>query len=123
MITYPYLAKGRKIEYVPLTSQFMAQAKIVRDSLSTDKAYSTGVVIVKSNQVIGRAGNQAGFKHPFLIKLHQNGWCIRRKLNIKSGEKYWLCPGCATNKKHAENLAINNAINNVGVEKVKEADL
>lgn|SRR3990167_2244581 len=123
MIKYPYLPKGKKINYVDASNKYMNAAKKVRDTESTDLAFSTGAVIVKNNKIIGQAGNKAGYTLPFMIKLHANGLCFRRMLKIKSGQKYWLCPGCATNKKHAENMAIKDAITKGNQDKLPGADL
>jgi len=106
---YPYLPSGREIKYVPETNVFMARAKEVRKLLSTDFKFPTGAVVVKNGIIIGEAANQAGFKHPVLIRLHERVLCIRRALKVRSGKHYWLCPGCAPAKNHAETLAVRNA--------------
>jgi len=120
---YPYLPKGREIKYVGEDNEFMQRAKYIRDIFSTDKRVPTGAVIVKNGKIIGEAANCAGFKNPRLIEFHAKGFCIRKLFKIKSGQKYWLCPGCASSKDHAEARAIKDAIKNVGREEVEGADL
>lgn len=122
-IKYPYLPEGRSIEYVPADNIFMAEAMRIRNAESTDGQHPTGAVVVKNGKIIGKVANQAGFKHQRLIDLHAKGWCVRRKLNVKSGTKYWLCPGCATHSDHAESGAVCDAIKNVGAEATRGADL
>lgn len=122
-VKYPYLPKERIIRYVSLDNVFMSEAMHIRNSESTDKLHPTGAVVVKNGKILGGAANQSGFKNKKLIEAHANGWCVRKKLKIKSGTKYWLCPGCATNKEHGESRAIDDAISKVGADIVKGADL
>lgn len=72
---------------------------------SSDKQHPTGAVIVNGETILASDSNQSGFKHTFLIRLHELGWCMRRWLKIQSGQKYWLCPGCAKFYDHAEGRA------------------
>ena len=122
-IKYPYIPEGRNMLYVQANNPFMIEAILVRNTESTDKNHSTGAVVVKGGVIIGRAANHAGFKHPKFIALHARGWCIRRKLKVKSGTKYWLCPGCSTHVDHAESGAVRDAISKAGTEAVIGADL
>ncbi|MDD4271385.1 MAG: deaminase [Patescibacteria group bacterium] len=122
-IEYPYLPEGKIIKYVSADNPFMAEAAHIRNTQSTDNQHPTGAVIVKDGVIIGQSANQAGFKHPKLIAIHAKGWCIRRILKVKSGTKYWLCPGCSTHADHGESGAVRDAINKAGAEKVKDADL
>lgn len=119
----PYLPEGRQIFVVPVSDSFMQLAMQIRNTESTDLSHSTGAVVVKDGVVIGKAANQAGFKHPFLVEKHRKGWCVRKVLKVKSGTKYWLCPGCATHQDHAESGAVRNAIAVSGAEKTRGADL
>lgn len=119
----PYLPEGKEIFVVPVSDQFMAAAKRVRDTQSTDLSHSTGAVVVKDGVIIGEAANQAGFKHPFLIDLHRKGACVRKVLKVRSGTKYWLCPGCSTHQDHAESGAIKAAVAKVGIDAVRGADV
>lgn len=122
-IKYPYIPEGRIILYVRVDNPFMAEALNIMKVESTDEQNPTGAVVVKNDIIIGRAANQAGFKHPKFIELHAKGWCIRRKLKVRSGTKYWLCPGCATHADHAESNAVRDAISKAGAEAVRGADL
>lgn len=118
----PYLPVGKQIFVVPASNPFMVEAKRVRDTQSTDLNHSTGAVVVKDGIIIASAANQAGFKHPKLVELHRRGWCVRRWLKIKSGTKYWLCPGCSTHQDHAESGAAKAALAKVGIEGARGAD-
>jgi tRNA(Arg) A34 adenosine deaminase TadA len=122
-IEYPYIPNGREILYVPEDNLFMVEAMRIRNSESTDKGHPTGAVVVKEGKILGGAANQSGFKNEKLINFHAKGWCVRKILKIKSGEKYWLCPGCSTNKDHAESRAVGDAISKVGSDMLKGADL
>lgn len=124
-IKYPYLPEGRQFHYVSDDNQYMEEAKKISKEYSTDRNHPTGAVVVLNGEIIGRAANQAGYKNKTLIKLHETSICIRKFLKIRSGEKYWLCPGCSTNKNHAETGAVNDALKNLysDSEKLKEADL
>jgi deoxycytidylate deaminase len=111
---YPYLPDGRSILYVPESNPFMIEAKIMRDGHSTDLNHSTGAVVVLGGKIIGRAANKSAINNPKLLELHKKGLCTRKILKIKSGEKYWLCPGCASSKYHAEWGAVRDAIKSKG---------
>ncbi|HEY4478607.1 MAG TPA: deaminase [Candidatus Paceibacterota bacterium] len=118
---YPYLPEGRSIEYVSIDNIFMKKAMDIRNSLSTDINHPTGAVIVMNNEIIGRGANQSALKNKTLMDLHKNNICIRKILNIRSGEKYWLCPGCASSKHHAESRAVRDALSRR--ESIQDADL
>lgn len=108
-IKYPYLPEGREIKYVGEDNFFMFMAKKIRNDKSTDTNHPTGAVIVKENKIIGEWANQSALKNKWLIAFHKKGWCLRKFLGIKTGEKYWLCPGCSNYKYHAESGAIKDA--------------
>jgi len=109
----PYLPDGKEIKYVPADNQFIKEAREAMISLASDLSHPTGSVVVRNKVVIGRAGNQTRLKNfPSLIKLHKNGLCIRRKLNVPTGKMYWICPGCALYKDHSESLAVKDAKTN-----------
>jgi deoxycytidylate deaminase len=108
-IKYPYLPEGRTILYVPPENEFMKAAEVARKELSTERNHPTGAVVVMNGQIVQRAGNQAPIKNPYLAELHKKWLCIRRILKIKTGTKYWMCPGCARSSYHAETLAVKNA--------------
>jgi deoxycytidylate deaminase len=106
---YPYLPQGREILYVSEDNPFMARAKQIRNEWSTEKNHPTGAVVVFDGSIIGEAANRARIKNGRLINLHKK-FCLRRFFHIKTGEKYWVCPGCAKLKDHAEVSAIRSAI-------------
>ncbi|MDD5589585.1 MAG: deaminase [Candidatus Portnoybacteria bacterium] len=122
-IEYPYIPEGREIFYVEENNKFMTLAMRIRNTESTDELQPTGAVVVKDGIILGSGANQVGFKNHFLIKLHAKGWCIRKRIHIKSGTKYWLCPGCATHKEHAENRAVRDAVKKSGLDAVRGSDL
>ncbi|HUT22135.1 MAG TPA: deaminase [Candidatus Bipolaricaulota bacterium] len=108
-IVYPYLPEGKKILYVPENNIFIRAAQEIRDNDSTDLMNPTGAVIVKNETVIYRSANKAKLENPTLLKLHSK-YCVRRILRIPSGKGYFLCPGCADHKQHAEFRAVSQAI-------------
>jgi deoxycytidylate deaminase len=122
-IIYPYLPEGRTILYVSKDNQFMQEAKEVARKESTDKRSSTGAVIVKvrDNVVVSKDANKAPLTNNKLIDLHKK-YCIRRILGIPSGQKYWLCPGCAAGDHHAEYRASKKLIKQ-GFDKNDQFDL
>ena len=108
-IKYPYLPLGRTHKYVDENNPYMQEAKRVAFEQATDRRYPAGVLIVMNGKVIGRGALQSRLKNKKLIKLHQNGLCVRQILGVKSGKKYWLCPGCCAPRNHSEPTAIRNA--------------
>jgi deoxycytidylate deaminase len=107
---YPYLPEGRTLLYVPETNTFMQRAKELRLTLSTDQGHPIGAVIVKDGAIIGEGANQSALKSKFLREIHKKYFCVRRILNIPSGQKYWLCPGCASFRNHSEAVTVKNAL-------------
>jgi deoxycytidylate deaminase len=106
---YPYLPEGKEIKYVPAENPFMLEAMKVCRQDSTESMHSTGAVIVKDGAVIGKGANQASLKSSGLKELHKK-FCIRGFFKIPSGQKYWLCPGCAQPSSHAEPRAVKDAL-------------
>lgn len=105
-IKYPYLPESRIILYVPENNKYMQVAKEIALNQSTDRKVSTGAVIVDENGIIlVSAANQSALKNKFLLNTHKN-WCLRKLLKVPSGQKYWVCPGCASHKNHGEYRAI-----------------
>lgn len=107
-LTYPYLPEGRILSYVSADDPFIIEAKKVRDNDSTDFMNPTGAVVVKNGEILIRAANQAKLKNQKLRDLHAKH-CLRRILHIPSGKGYFMCPGCATHKQHAESQAVAKA--------------
>ena len=91
----------------------MKEAIKFRDLESTDAQHPTGAVVVKDGVIIGRGANQSALKNKKLLDFHKNMFCVRRFLKIPSGQKYWLCPGCASCRHHAESRAIKDALRNL----------
>jgi deoxycytidylate deaminase len=108
-INYPYMPEGRVIKYVPAHDRFMRAAETACHELSTDHNHPTGAVLVRDGAVFATAANQSALKNKKLLELHKNGWCVRKILKIPSGQKYWLCPGCASSRNHAETLVVMKA--------------
>ncbi len=109
-MNYPYLPLGKSIQYVPVTNQFMTEAKRLRDAYSTDFNHKTGAVVVKDGVIIGSAANRSKISSRLLINLHKKGLCFRKLLKVRTGQKYWLCPGCASSNYHAESNAVFDAL-------------
>lgn len=122
-IKYPYLPEGRTLFYALKDNEFIKQAKEVAKKESTDRRFSTGAVIVRNsdNSVVSRASNKAPLTSNYLINLHKK-YCIRRIFGIPSGQKYWMCPGCAAGDHHAEYRASKKLIKN-GFNKNDQFDL
>jgi len=118
---YPYLPENREIKYVSIDNPFMKEAMRVRDTLSNDLYFRTGAVVVLNSKIIGYGANKSILGNEKLIELHKNGWCIRKMFKVKSGNKYWLCPGCSSPNNHAENRAIIDAYKKNGA--IDGADL
>lgn len=98
------------IEYVPESDPFMRAAKEYARLNATDRQMPTGSVIVKNGEILGRGANQITLKNPFFARIHKDYFCVRRLLHIPSGQKYWLCPGCASSKQHSEARAARDVI-------------
>jgi deoxycytidylate deaminase len=108
--SYPYVPEGRSIHYVSAHDVYMSEAERVRDNESSDLIHPTGAVVVLGGTIIGRGANQSALKNKRLLQAHKAGWCMRRLLRIPSGQKYWLCPGCASFRHHAEARAVGDAL-------------
>jgi deoxycytidylate deaminase len=109
-IKYPYLPEGKNILHVGMDNVFMVAAKEAA-RLSNDQQQPTGAVIVCDNKIVSSFSNKNPLTSSFLIKLHKK-YCIRHMLKIPSGQKYWVCPGCAKNESHAESRAVKDFIKN-----------
>ena len=103
-IKYPYLPEGCIIESVPESNEFMSLAK-EEAKKSNDQQQPTGAIIVCDKNIISKMANKNPLSAAWAINLHKK-YCIRHMLHIKTGEKYWACPGCATNASHAESRAV-----------------
>ncbi len=103
-IPYPYLPLGREILYVDQDNPYMKEAEQIART-SNEKQQPTGAVIVCNNTIIAQASNQNPLTSERMISLHKE-FCVRHFFKIKSGEMYWLCPGCAGKESHAESRAV-----------------
>lgn len=121
-ISFPYLPEGRKIDFVEESNPFM-QIALAEKAKSNDQLYPTGAVVVKDGKVVGQAHNRAGYKHKFLIDWHSRGFCPRRWFKIKTGQKYWLCKGCATSKNHAESTLVREFEKEGRLQELNDSDL
>jgi tRNA(Arg) A34 adenosine deaminase TadA len=85
MITYPYLPPNRGFKFVPLSDPHMMAAEVARRECAGDSLYPVGVVLVRDDEVLARAGNGfnrgSGTKHI----------CPRVVLDCPSGTGYDLC--------------------------------
>lgn len=108
-IEYPYLPEGREILYVLENDPFMKEAMEAARNLSTDRLQPTGAVIVKEDKILVKVANQVILKNSKFQELHRKKLCLRKILKIKSGTKYWLCPGCSGYNSHAEAKAVLKA--------------
>lgn len=97
-------AQASKYEEVDKFDWCMQYA-IDASRLSTDYRRQIGVAIFNDGLLIATGSNQATIKWHPINKLHKR-WCIRKMLGIKKHAYYWICPGCATFKNHAEARAI-----------------
>lgn len=122
-MNYPYMPDGRGVEYVSGDDVYMQEAERLSREESTDVQHSTGAVVVMKGDIIGKGANQSALKSKKLLRIHKDGFCVRRLLKIPSGQKYWLCPGCSSCKQHAESRAVKDAISKHGRNNVNGADL
>jgi len=122
-VIYPYLPEGQTIMYAPKSNEFIREAKRVAFLYSTDRRMPTGAIVVRSNDnhIVAQESNKAPIKNPKLLAFHKK-YCIRRIFKIPSGQKYWMCPGCAGGDHHAEYRASKKLIKN-GFNKGDQFDL
>ncbi len=99
----PYLPAGRKMEYVSAENPHIQAAKQVAMRDSLDPNHPTGAVLVLHGKIIGQGANGSA--------IHQRLGCIRKRLQVKTGQHYWLCRGCHPHN-HAEQKAIKNTVQN-----------
>lgn len=86
---------------------FWEQARI-ESKKSTDLRRSIGVVVVnEKNEIIGRGSNQATIPWFWVARLHKK-YCIRKIVGVKKNTCYFICPGCALYRNHAEVRALRS---------------
>lgn len=104
-IKYPYTIPGKPYKFVGMDNEFMQEAMRFAKQESYDTGFGgktpVGVVFVKDKRVLIGAGHGNDY--------HLKHGCKRKELNIPSGEKYELCPGCDYSS-HAEPKAIDKAV-------------
>jgi tRNA(Arg) A34 adenosine deaminase TadA len=120
-IQYPYLPEGKRIEMVTMENPFMFAAYEQARKHSSDRNHPTGAVVVLNGEIIGAGANQVPLKTKLAQEIHRKWLCVRKILRIPSGQKYWLCPGCAQFKDHGEQQAVRDARKNQG--NIEGADL
>jgi deoxycytidylate deaminase len=98
----------RQYRFVSADHLFMRAAREYAFMHSTVSTQPTGAVVVKGGVIIGVGANQSRLKNKILLFLHKM-FCIRKLLHIKTGTRYWLCPGCADYHDHAEARASRDA--------------
>jgi tRNA(Arg) A34 adenosine deaminase TadA len=111
-VKLPFVPENIEILFVPENDRFMIAAKEFAREHATDRQMPTGSVIVKNGEIIGRGANQVPLKSPLFTRIHKDYLCVRRILGIPSGQKYWLCPGCASSKNHSEARAARDVVKN-----------
>jgi deoxycytidylate deaminase len=102
-LNYPFIPKGRKINYVDESNKFIQAAKKFAQENSLDENMPTGSVVVFQNKVVGRGANGSDY--------HEKHGCERVRRGIPTGEGYELCEGCHP-KNHSEPKAIKDAKKN-----------
>ncbi len=107
-IKYPYLPEGCSVSCVDIENNFMARAR-EEAKFSNDQQQPTGVALVHDGQILVTASNRNPLSNKLFINIHKK-YCIRHLLHIPTGEKYWMCPGCANKKSHAEYRATEKLI-------------
>src|SRR3989338_840288 len=99
-VVYPYLPKGREIQYVPKDNLFMKLARAYAEAQSFDLAMPSAAVVVDGDgYVVGLGANGSDY--------HQKYTCRRMELKCKTGQGYDLCEGCHP-KNHSEAKAISS---------------
>lgn len=109
-IEYPYLPEGKKILYVSENNEFMLEAKKISEDSGCSKQ-STGAVIVKDGEIIGKGCNAGKKVEP----------CPRILKGSKTGEDYHLCKDICKQEGHSEVMSIKNTADNA--QNPKGADL
>jgi deoxycytidylate deaminase len=103
-IKYPYLPDEGSFEYVSEDNLFMQAAK-EQARKSNDQQQPAGSVVVDGGIIVDGDSNKNPLSKNWAIKLHKK-YCIRHILHIPSGQKYWMCLGCASNSTHSESRLV-----------------
>lgn len=99
-LSCPKIPEGKAIKFIGIDNPFMKRAREVARG-SNDKQQPVGAVVVCNGEIVAESPNTHSLDNPWIIDLHQK-FCIRHFLGVKSGHKYWMCPGCVTGEEHAE---------------------
>ena len=99
-IDYPYIPEGREILFVPLENEFMQQAKQMADENSACVWWPTGAVVVRGDEIIGRASNSGAWQ-PI---------CPRVQNDCPTGEGYHFCKDVCQQTGHSELGAVDNTV-------------
>ncbi|HEX5797895.1 MAG TPA: deaminase [Candidatus Saccharimonadales bacterium] len=113
-LDYPFIPKGREINYVDASNEFIQAAKQFAQENSLDENMPTGSAIVFEGRIIGRGANGSDY--------HQKHGCERVRRGIPTGQSYELCEGCHP-KNHSEPKAIKDAKKNNPDADFSKADL
>lgn len=89
-------------------------AEVYASQNSLDPKKPTGAVLVKDQKIIGMGTNGSMW--------HEMFGCLRKRLKIKTGKHYWLCPGCHP-RNHAERKCILSATSGFQLGNVEGATL
>ena len=100
-IVYPYLPKGKRFYYVPLTHHIMLYARAYAREHSKDEAMPCASVIVWRQKILGAGANGSDY--------HKKNGCRRVLRGSKTGEDYELCRGCHP-RNHSEPKAIKSVL-------------
>jgi len=95
-----YFPKGANVFVVDINNKFMTEAKEIA-RLSNERQQPVGSVLVCDGEIVEITHNRSPLANDFLVKLHQK-FCVRHFLGVPTGVHYWMCPGCASKKSHAE---------------------
>lgn len=99
----PFLPEGRTIQFLEEANEFLVAARKFAEAHSSNPAQRTGAVVVREGKILGKGANTSDY--------HAKHGCRRKELNIPTGERYELCPGCDP-RTHAEQAALQNVISN-----------
>lgn len=99
--------ESRYVELGQMNAPMMEAA--LESQNSSDRRRPIGCVILQDGRLVGRGSNQATFAWGWLRAFHVKH-CFRKALRVKRHGLYWLCPGCALFRNHAEARAIRDAL-------------
>lgn len=95
-----YFPAGANVFSVGIDNPFMREAKEMA-KLSNERQQPVGAVLVCDGKIIEKTHNRSPLVNSFFVNLHKK-FCVRHFLGVPTGVHYWMCPGCASKKSHAE---------------------